>query len=92
MAKQSERDRVNETVLADLAGVREDHPVYRAVHALLDYQINIADQQTLAQDLSDSDRARKAGIEWGLKMLKSSLAVMQAQANKDNPPPKASGG
>ena len=66
-----------------LRGVRQDNPVLVAVNALLDYQVEIADQATLEDGISPDRRAYLAGKEAGIKLVRSSLAIMHSAANKD---------
>ena len=64
-----------------LRGVGDDHPLWQAVLKLCDYQKEVADRQTLEEELPSEVRAHRAGAEWALKNLKASLLVLHRQAN-----------
>lgn len=76
-------------ILDGLRGCRVDHPIYQAVLALLDHHIEIADQLTLVEDITDSARARRAGAEWQARTLKATLLIMHSKANQAPPIPRA---
>lgn len=80
---QGNNTAVNMQAISDnLRGVRDDHPIFVAVMLLLDHQKEIAEQQTLVEQLEPGVRDYRAGVEWGLKTFKASFLVMHRNANR----------